>query len=57
MIQWMIQALIRLSPDNKELSSEVKKTLYSSENSVEMICQNGDKIITTIEKFTMFLIQ
>ena len=57
MIHWMIQALIRLSPDSKQLSSEVKKILYNSDNSVEMIGQKAEKLIVTIEKFTMFLIK
>ena len=53
----MIQALIRLAPDRKELSNEVKKILYNPNTSVETIGKNGDKLVETIEKFTMFLIK
>lgn len=56
MIFWMIQALIRLAPDREDLSNEVKKLIYNNETSVEVLVQNGEKLIETVQKFTTFLI-
>ena len=46
MIHWMIQALIRLAPDQEEISEEARETIYTATASVhDLTFRAGDLII------------
>ena len=52
MINWIIQALIRLAPDQEELSDEAKKTIYSSTDTVEELNYKANELIKQVVEFT-----
>lgn len=52
MINWMVQALIRLAPDQEDMSEEAKKNIYASTDTVEQLTCKANELIQQVVDFT-----
>ncbi len=56
MVHWMVQALLRLAPDQEDLSEEAKKTIYASTSSKNDLVFRASNLIIDVNEFTAFII-
>ena len=57
MIHWIIQVLIRLAPDQEELSEEAKLSIYNSTDTIEVLTYRANDLMGHIETFTTFILE
>ena len=57
MIHWMVQVIIRLAPDQDQLSEEARQTIYMSCASTDKLVETANNIIQKIEQFTKKLLR
>jgi coenzyme F420-reducing hydrogenase delta subunit len=57
MIHWMVQIIIRLAPDQDQLSEEARQTIYISSSSADKLVELANKLIEKIEAFSKSLIR
>jgi len=48
----MVQALLRLAPDQEALSDEAKKTIYESTTTKDDLVFKANNLITIVNEFT-----
>lgn len=57
MIHWIIQVLIRLAPDQEDLSEEAKVSIYNSTDTIEVLTFRANDLMMQIESFTTFILE
>lgn len=57
MIHWIIQVLIRLAPDQEDLSEEAKVSIYNSTDTIEVLTFRANDLMVQIESFTTFVLE
>jgi hypothetical protein len=56
MIHWMVQILIRLAPDQEDISEEARQTIYIASASTERLIETANSLIEKIDLFTQSLV-
>lgn len=57
MLNWMLHLLIRLAPDQEDISEEAKKIVYENTPDVETLEKMASALIDQVDQFTNYLSQ
>ena len=56
LVHWFVQTLIRLAPDQEEISDEARYSIYSSTDSVERLIEVSGELKDVMLHFTTSLV-
>ena len=56
LVHWFVQALIRLAPDQEDISDEARYSIYSSTDSVERLIEISSELKDVMLHFTTSLV-
>jgi hypothetical protein len=57
MLQWMLNLLIRLAPDQDDMSEEAKRVVYENTPDVESLEQTAHDLIGNLETLNKTIVQ